>query len=165
MPVCSSMVEVAEVVPVYEPPPRTPPVSPSLPRKKPVPETMKPECPAPEAPAPERKPASQPDRPGGQPWIVWLGLGAAVVIGVGLRFIPRMPEFTMPLVIGTLVTAGVLLVLKFMMLNSESGKGTDRKDEARNTKPPSRHELRKDSRSRVVALARRARASRFKREG
>jgi cellulose biosynthesis protein BcsQ len=43
------------------------------------------------------------------PW--WLGVGLAVVIGVGLRFIP-LPDYALPLAVGIAVATAVVLVIK-----------------------------------------------------
>ena len=101
----------------------------------------------------------------GQPSIVWIGIVAAIIIGVGLRFVPLMPDFMMPLVIGTLVTAGVILVLKLVILNGDIH--ADSTDNARNKshvvkKSSSRPDLKKESRAHISALARQTREQRFK---
>jgi chromosome partitioning protein len=101
---------------------------------------------------------------GGQPSIVWIGIVAAIIIGVGLRSVPLMPDFMMPLVIGTLVTAGVILVLKLLIKNAElDALNEARKKNAGAKKPASRLEIKKESRSRVAVLARQTREQRFKR--
>lgn len=119
-------------------------------------------------PAAGRKPAAAiglaPDR---QNQIVWLGIAGAIIIGVALRFlIPKMPPFMMPMVIGTLVTAGVILVLTFLSKNSERKGAVAAAPNAKTmgaTKPPSRPDIHKDSRSRLAAIARASRDQRFRR--
>jgi chromosome partitioning protein len=104
-------------------------------------------------------------KPAGQPSIVWIGIVGAIIIGVGLRFVPLMPDFMMPLVIGTLVTAGVILVLKLVIVNADTNAQA-RDDVRKNNhvikKPSSRPEPKHESRARISALARQTREQRFK---
>jgi chromosome partitioning protein len=116
----------------------------------------------------EKKPASKRIRQKkpSQPW-VYIGIGVlgAMVIGVGMRFVPLMPDFMMPLVIGTLVSAGVILVLKLMLIHSENiaYAAAAKKRTSAAVKPPSRPDLKKESRSRIATVGRRTREQRFKR--
>jgi chromosome partitioning protein len=120
-------------------------------------------------PAAGKKPASTVwSAHSNQTRIAWLGVVSAVVIGVGLRFvIPKVPAFMMPMVIGTLVTTGVILLLTLLAKNSESKPqaATESKPEAKEgTKPPaSRPDMHKDSRGRLAALPRTNREQRFRR--
>ncbi len=77
-----------------------------------------------------------------------------------------MPDFLMPLVIGTLVTAAVILALKLLLLNSETNSEAaaqpKKETDSVSPRPPSRPDLKKDSRSRIATLARQTREQRFK---
>jgi chromosome partitioning protein len=114
----------------------------------------------------EAIPVKKPPKPkGGQPTIVWIGIVGAIIIGLGLRFVPLMPDSMMPLVVGALVTSGVILALKLVLVSSEnSGQSTA---EGRRTsglfKKPSRPEVKHESRTRIAALARQNREQRLKR--
>jgi hypothetical protein len=47
-----------------------------------------------------------------KPWIVWVGF--AIAAGIGLRFV-QLPDFTLPLMVGLVVTAGVTLLLHLFL--------------------------------------------------
>ena len=55
------------------------------------------------------------------PW--WLGVGLAVVIGVGLRFIP-LPDYALPMAVGIAVATAVVLVIKLAGTAPEASKPT-----------------------------------------
>ncbi len=148
----------------------TPPVS--RPKSAPL---VSPEPPSrPKTPVAEKKedkpaeaaPPKKPARPkAGQPTIVWIGIVGAIIIGLGLRFVPLMPDYMMPLVVGALVTSGVILALKLVLMNAENSAQTTAA--ARRTsgmfKKLSRAELKHESRARIAALARQNREQRLKR--
>jgi chromosome partitioning protein len=154
---------------LYPPPapskPKVPlPISPAFVAKtKPTAVETKPETPVP-ATKPTKK--SGPEPASAQPQLAWIGVAGAAIVGVGLRFFPAMPDFMMPLVVGTLVAAGVILLLKLLLVNTENNSdGPAEEGQRRNnhvTKPPSRLDVRKDSHARMAALARKSR-ERYKR--
>jgi cellulose biosynthesis protein BcsQ len=71
--------------------------------------------------AAEAKPArSAPKRPAGlaavRPWL--LGVGLAAAVGIGLRFI-ELPSFMLPIAVGLAVTAAVVLALRVILTAPE----------------------------------------------
>jgi chromosome partitioning protein len=105
-------------------------------------------------------------RPAGPSRVVWLGVAAAAVVGVGIRFVAKLPDFVMPIVVGTLVAAGVTLVLKLMTANPDAGRGKAKRSPQNKNGAlgkPATAEPHVDPRSRIAALARQIREKRQKR--
>jgi len=135
--------------------------APSGVKNKPAPAEKKAVVAAP-TPKPTRAPAA---RPAGPTRIVWLSVAAAAVVGVGLRFVSKLPDVGMPVVVGVLVAAGVVLALKLM----STQPGGTRQGKAKKS-PPNKAALTrqpeppKDARARIAALARQSREQRHKRD-
>ena len=72
---------------------------------------------------PEEQPVSRssPKKPasGGMARLWLLGVGAAVAVGIGLRFI-RLSDAMMPIAVGVAVTAAVILAMRVILTTSEA---------------------------------------------
>jgi chromosome partitioning protein len=179
--------EVMEAPPTRLPPPSkaklpvpTPPSRAGL--KPPTAPPSKARLPAPAAPSgvknkpapvekkadvatPTPKPTRAAARRAGPPRIVWLGVAAAAVVGVGLRFVPKLPDVGMPVVVGVLVAAGMVLTLRLLSTQPNGARPSKPKKSQPNKAALSRQpEPYKDARARIAALARQSREQRYKRD-
>ena len=99
----SSVPAPSLTLPAFRPPPA------ALTRIKPAPT------------GPEEKPVrAAPKSPAGlgavRPWLV--GVGLAVAVGIGLRFI-QLPAFALPIAVGLAVTAAVVLAMRLILTAPE----------------------------------------------
>jgi chromosome partitioning protein len=131
------------------------PIVPSAPRK---PSAAKPPEPTPAKAAPKPMPAKPAPAANNAPPLMWIG--AAMVLGFGLRFVPIPPRFV-PFMIGAAVAAGTLLVLRiFLTPNEPSGTvGARRSGSSRRGATPKkaavRPEPKKEHNARLSSLTRR----------
>ncbi len=105
------------------------------------------------------KPRSESKKPANNPPpLMWIG--AAMVLGFGLRFVHIPPQFV-PLVIGAAVTAGTLIVLRLLLSPGEAPAPLSRSriGSPRRTNEPKKAAVRpepaKEVNSRLAALTRR----------
>jgi hypothetical protein len=117
----------------------------------------------PETPAPPVAPSAVVARPhhppAAQPRYAWVG--AAVVIGVLMRFVP-LPDWMLPIIVGVCVSALVLVALRLGQDGSRDQSGVRRPAKGRKEgkRAPARPDGKKDSQTRLAVLSRRALASR-----
>jgi chromosome partitioning protein len=108
MPTVSQIIHLPSLPRRSAPAPRPEPE----PRPKRKPRVEPPSEPAAETPAPAA--AEKPAAPGASsyPWLIWIG--AAIVFGVGLRYI-TLPEFMLPIAVGVAASAAAVLLLRLLM--------------------------------------------------
>jgi len=97
------------------PAPENVPASPDRPSRVEGPRRAPQPAPAAAAPAPApapTRPEPAPMHSAQKPWFVWVGF--AIVAGIGLRFV-HLPDFTLPLMVGLVVTASVTLMLHLFL--------------------------------------------------
>jgi chromosome partitioning protein len=103
------------------------------------------------APPPHRAPAAQPR-------YAWVG--AAVVIGVLMRFVP-LPDWVLPIIVGVCVSALVLVALRLNQDGSRADSASRRAGKGRKEgkRAAARSDPKKDSHARLAVLSRRAHTS------
>ncbi len=107
---------------------------------------------------PEEVPADRPAprRPSGGSTGWWfVGVGLAVAVGIGLRFI-QLPDVTLPIAVGVAVTAGFILVMRLLQKAPEAPARPTPALAAALPKPAAKKEpaeVRKDAAARLAALA------------
>jgi chromosome partitioning protein len=96
--------------------------------------------------------------PAAQPRYAWVG--AAVVVGVLMRFIP-LPDWALPIIVGVCVSALVLVALRLSQDGSRTGSTSRRPGKGRKEgkRAPARSDGNKDSHARLAVLSRRALAA------
>jgi chromosome partitioning protein len=105
---------------------------------------------------PPRAPAAPQQPSGFGSAVMWLfGIGLAVAIGVGLRFI-QLPDTMLPIVVGVAVTAGVLLVFRLLMTVPDAPKSAPTVTAALPPQAPKREraDARREAATRLTALSR-----------
>jgi len=119
---------------------------------------------------PEKRPAARtapkkPARPPGLARVWLLGVGLAIAVGIGLRFI-QLPDVMLPIAVGVAVSAGVVLAVRLILSASDSpapaqpalAAGLPEKTPTKDSV-----EGRKDAASRLSALAQSSRSESYRR--